>query len=188
MSTIPSFPLPLSPLEKRVAEILRALTLSPSEARSNLCKAPDPVIEELIKLFVQWGGALGARGDREGRALSPAHQQLAARLGVLEPETIRVLPVPSIPFVGSPVIRAATAAVGMTIEHIGSIALHHAIIVREDQQHRTDIWPHEFRHVAHYECLGGFQGFMAVYIRELVHFGYGAGPLEIDAKHAERLG
>ena len=63
----------------------------------------------------------------------------------------------------------------------------HGIFMREDQKEKIDIWPHRFRHVAQYECFGSIKPCMFFYLKELLHFGYGKGPLEVDARNAENI-
>ena len=75
----------------------------------------------------------------------------------------------------------------MHSELTGGMTLGHGTFIRQDQAARADIWPHEFRHVAQYECFGSIKTFMFFYLKELFHFRYGPGPLEIDARAAETL-
>ncbi|MDR2674419.1 MAG: hypothetical protein LBC18_06015 [Opitutaceae bacterium] len=144
-------------------------------------------IDELVGLVVPQCEELARCAADQGLALTPELLRLAVRVGVMEPEKIRLLIVPRVPMPRSPEIRSVFTAAGLSLEHLGSITQHHAIIMREGQHRRSEIWCHELRHVAHHECFGGTRGFMTVYVQELIHFGYGLGPLEIDAKHAELL-
>ncbi len=96
-----------------------------------------------------------------------------------------MLVVPQIPFPDEPVIRALGESVGLATGISCGMTLGHGIFIRTDQQSRPDIWPHEFRHVAQYECFGSTKTFMFFYLKELLHFNYGPGPLEVDATFAE---
>jgi hypothetical protein len=89
------------------------------------------------------------------------------------------------PFPEAPAARAIASQAGLPVDYLGSLSLGFGIFVREGQEERLDIWAHEFRHVAQCECLGGVRGFIRSHCLEIIHFGYGTGPLEIDAKHAE---
>lgn len=44
---------------------------------------------------------------------------------------------------------------------------------------------HELAHVVQYERLGGFHGFLKLYLQECINPGYPFGELEQDAKRAE---
>jgi len=122
-----------------------------------------------------------------GRALTSAEIEIAKKVGVRVPEKIRVLILPRIPFPEDPKIQEIGAKVGLTAERSGALTLHYGIFMRADQAHLTGIWPHEFRHVAQYECFGSIKNFMFFYLKELLHFNYGGGPLEVDAVIAERM-
>ena len=144
-----------------------------------------PTFDDLWNAATAWGEQQERRIGSDGRALSPDEVQLAVKVGVRSPERIRVLIVPVVPFPVDPFIHEIGAQVGLAANSSGGMTLDYGIYIREDQKGRRDIWPHEFRHVAQYECLGGIRAFMFVYLKELLHFGYGSGPLEIDAKKAE---
>ncbi|MDR0353120.1 MAG: hypothetical protein LBI02_07155 [Opitutaceae bacterium] len=149
---------------------------------------PIPPIDELLDTIVMpWCEEHSAHAIRHGRALTPDEMQIAACVGAEDPKRIRVLSVPQVPFPENKLICSIAEHVGLSTGHIGSLTLGHGIIIRKDQQGRADVWPHEFRHVAQCECLGGLRWFMRLHILEAIHFGYGMGPLEIDAKHAELL-
>jgi len=144
-----------------------------------------PTFDDLWNASTLWAEQQSARILAEGRPLTPAEQAIARQVGVAAPERIRVLTVPEVPFPDYPTLRAIASGVGMNPELTGGMTLGHGIFMRADQVSRADIWPHEFRHVAQYECFGSIKAFMFFYLKELLHFRYGPGPLEVDAKAAE---
>ncbi|MCX6938395.1 MAG: hypothetical protein NTU80_10965 [Verrucomicrobia bacterium] len=144
-----------------------------------------PTFDDLWSAATAWAEQHSAHIAAQGRSLTPAELTLASQVGVTAPERIRILVVPEIPFPDDPVLRAFAGQAGMLPERTGGMTLGHGIYLREDQVARASIWPHEFRHVAQYECFGSIKAFMFFYLKELLHFRYGPGPLETDARAAE---
>ncbi len=134
-----------------------------------------------------WAEGQARHIESRGRLLSDEERSRAARIGVRAPERIRILFVPVVPFPDSPSIKAIVDRVGIRSETSAGMTLGYGIFIRADQKYRNDILPHELRHVAQYECAGSIREFMHFYLKELLHFGYGYGPLEIDAKSWENI-
>lgn len=141
--------------------------------------------DDLWNAATQWAEQESAHILAQGRPLTDDEQAIARQVGVTKPERIRVLSVPEIPCPDDPALRDIAVSVGMHPELTGGMTLGHGIFMRADQTVGNDIWPHEFRHVAPYECFGSIKAFMFFYLKELLHFRYGPGPLETDARAAE---
>jgi hypothetical protein len=146
---------------------------------------PQPTFDYLWNATTAWAESHSARIIAQGRPLTSAELSQARNVGVAAPERIRVLLVPEVPFPDSPEIHAIANQAGMHPESTGGMTLGHGIYLREDQVACPGIWLHEFRHVAQYECFGSVKTFMFFYLKELLHFRYGPGPLETDARAAE---
>ncbi len=146
-----------------------------------------PPFDNLWNAVTAWAEEQSAQITATGKPLSQHEIAIAKKVGVLAPEKIRVLLVPNIPFPEDPTIRTIGEQVGLVSEKTGGMTLCYGIFMRDDQKERSDIWPHEFRHVAQYECFGSIRNFMFFYLKELLHFRYGLGPLEVDAKKAEEI-
>lgn len=144
-----------------------------------------PSFDDLWNAVTLWAEQQSALILAQGRPLTAAELATARAVGVVAPQRIRVLSVPEVPFPADPTLRAVAEGVGMVAELTGGMTLGHGIFMRADQAARADIWPHEFRHVAQYECFGSIKAFMFFYLKELLHFRYGPGPLETDARAAE---
>ncbi len=138
-----------------------------------------------------------------GRALTPAELRIARRLGVTQPERVRVLVTPVLPSWMAPDLLAggkanasiatdtnpaASAAervpperrygvAGLTAGHGILLAIHHA--------HNPRVLAHELAHVAQYERLG-MRAFALRYLTELLSVGYYRAPLEREADAAMR--
>ena len=143
---------------------------------------------QLLNLLSEWAAIQEQHICSVGRPLSDREAALARKVGVHQPERIRVLTVAVVPFPDDPDILSCGAQAGLASENAAAMTLGYGIYIRYDQSYRRDIWPHEFRHVAQCESLGSLKTFLFFYLKELLHFRYGNGPLEVDAKQAEELG
>ncbi|MGD0208156.1 MAG: hypothetical protein ABSC89_11160 [Verrucomicrobiota bacterium] len=144
-----------------------------------------PPFDDLLGRATDWAERESAQILARGAPLSPAGLVLAQKVGVRCPEKIRIAIVPAVPFPEDPVLRAIAREKKMIAEDTGGMTLFYGIFIRDDQKQRKDIWPHEYRHVAQYECCGSIRTFLSFYLREVIHFEYGPGPFEVDARKAE---
>jgi hypothetical protein len=147
-----------------------------------------PTFDDLWNSVTVWAELQAAQISKTGRPLAPQEITIAKKVGVQVPEQIRVLSVAEVPFPDDPAIHAIGLKVGLSPKSSGGMTLGYGIFICDDQKARRDIWPHEFRHVAQYECFGSIRAFMFFYLKELLYFRYGSGPLEVDAKCAEKMG
>ena len=67
------------------------------------------------------------------------------------------------------------------------MTLRYGIFIREEHWGDRRLLAHELAHVAQYERLGGFRGFLKQYLEECINSGYPLGDLELEAKQAESL-
>ncbi len=65
------------------------------------------------------------------------------------------------------------------------MTLRYGIIICEEHWGDRRLLVHELAHVAQYERLGGFRGFLKRYLEECINPGYPLGDLEQEAKQAE---
>jgi hypothetical protein len=117
---------------------------------------------------------------RHGSRLSMQQLEDAARVGVQEPERVRVLFVEKIPPHMPSFLRKIAARLGLGPATTAGMALGHGIFVRADQSGRRDLLVHELVHTAQYERLG-FRRFLGQYLRECLADGYPSGKLEAEA-------
>lgn len=142
----------------------------------------DALLAEIVPKAIAW-----AKDQSEGVLASglPLNQdvvKLARRVGVLEPERVRIAWVGQLPVPSDPVFQPLLDRTG--IAGMAGLTLGHAIFLVPA---RTDsgLLAHELRHVHQYEQLGGIDGFMPVYLDEVARLGYDNAPLEIDARNYE---
>jgi hypothetical protein len=123
---------------------------------------------------------------KTGVPLSLGQINLAVRLGILHPERIRLRAVSQVPPLNW-LLRCAGEKVGVVSGQTIGMALRYGIFIREEHWGDRRLLTHELAHVAQYERLGGFHGFMKQYLEECINSGYPLGDLELDAKQAESL-
>lgn len=123
----------------------------------------------------------------EGVPLTPSLMADAVRIGVREPERVRMLAVDKVPLPLHPLLRAAAEKTGLISGNTAGMSLRYGIFVRADHWGERRLVVHELAHTVQYERLGGFPQFLEPYLREcMTPPGYPFGPLEQEAKQVER--
>lgn len=141
---------------------------------------PD-LLRQLLPAATQWARDGEEFIIRNGHELDPAEDADAALAGVRCPQKIRICVVPHIPRPVNGMLGQANAAVGLVTASTGGLTLNYGIFIRHDCTQDRALLFHEFVHVAQYERLGGFEGFLPLYLDECVRFGYPNSPLEREA-------
>ncbi|MDQ6621124.1 MAG: hypothetical protein M3Z31_15755 [Pseudomonadota bacterium] len=141
-------------------------------------------LPELLPLAIAWAEAEASRGLAEGVPLDAAALALAGRVGVRDPQRIRVIRVHEMPAPGDPLLRQATREAGLSGPNSAGLTLGHAIFLRSDDQ-RPQLLAHECRHVAQYESFGSIGAFLRSYLADVIRVGYRASLLERDARAFE---
>jgi hypothetical protein len=141
----------------------------------------------LILLFTPvvagWAAWQRRRVLRRGHPLTPAQRQLAAAMGVDEPERIRLLVVERLPIPGGGFVRALSRRLGLPGPDVDGLTLGEAILIR-DEALCDELLAHECRHVHQYEDVGSLRIFLDAYLRQVASHGYRAAPFEVDAREA----
>lgn len=145
-----------------------------------MAPAPDP-FEALLPLACDWAAEQERAILRDGIGLTPSQLEDAIRLGVTEPERVRLLEVEQIPRPTHPALRAAAEATGFLSPETVGLTLRHGIFVRSDHRGDRRLIAHELVHTAQYEKLGGIEPFLRRYLLECMTIGYPAAPLEQEA-------
>ena len=168
-------------LARIVAALAMGVALQDVAASTNLSSE----LPRLVPRVIQWAQVQSGQALQAGVALTPAQAALARRVGVREPERIRLLVVEEIPLPDEPSLQAASAQVGLSQSWAAGLTLGHAVIVRRGFEADARLLSHEFRHVAQYEAKGGIPAFLGEHLQHLVRFGYEASPFERDARDHE---
>ncbi len=121
---------------------------------------------------------------RRGVALDAAQARTARSMGIAHPERIRLLRVEVVPPL-SRLLRAIGGRLGIVSDATIGMTLRYGIFIQSEHRQDRRLLVHEMAHVAQYERLGGFRGFLSAYIAECIDPGYPHGPLECEARRAE---
>lgn len=133
---------------------------------------------------VRWASEHYRIIQNEGSELSHEGLALARRVGVLEPERIRVLLVDEVPIHNDPLIADLAKSVGMLDGTIEGITFGHSIYIARGRE-SARLYSHEFRHVYQYEKYGSIPAFVDEYLHQVLVLGYSDAPLERDAQAFE---
>lgn len=138
----------------------------------------------VVPLVAWWAGRTGLRARIAGRPLTRAETDLARRLGVSDPASVRVVVTPALPLPGPRWVHRLASWLGFpAIESIG-LCLGHAIFVHSNWARHPEVLAHELVHTAQYERLGGLRPFLHRYLAECLAHGYHQAPLEQEARTA----
>lgn len=132
----------------------------------------------LAAVAAPWADHQERRILREGRPLSAAEHALAAELGVLRPDRVRVLHTDPVPMPVAPRWIAVARGLGLPVFAPAGMTLGHGIFAVEESM---DLLRHELAHVAQMERLGGIAPFLRRYFAECLALGYAHAPLELEA-------
>jgi hypothetical protein len=121
---------------------------------------------------------------KTGIALSAAQVQTARKLCIVHPDRVRLRAVLQVPPL-NPLLRFVGSKLGMISGQTIGMTLRYGIYIREGYWGDRRLLVHELAHVAQYERMGGFWGFLGPYLQECINPGYPLGELEQEAKRAE---
>lgn len=142
----------------------------------------------VLKVILPFACAWAARQEstilRTGVPLSLGQIDLAKQLGILHPERIRLRAIPQVPPLNW-LLRLVGEKLGVVSAQTIGMTLRYGIFIREDHWGDRRLLVHELAHVAQYERLDGFRGFLKQYLEECINPGYPLGDLEREAKQAE---
>ncbi|HRH76177.1 MAG TPA: hypothetical protein PK129_02430 [Cellvibrionaceae bacterium] len=119
--------------------------------------------------------------------MNPHQIALATRVGVMQPERIRISVVDKIPSPSDERLKRLAEEMNFLGPGTLGITLGYCIYIR-DGYLDDRLLSHEFRHVYQYEVAGSIQGFIAEYLQQLIQHGYELSPYEIDARAHEICG
>lgn len=142
--------------------------------------------EILLPLACAWAAEQERAILRSGTALTDSQLEDARRVGVAEPERIRLLRVNEIPTPTHPALATAASATGLISPLTAGLTLRYGVFIRADCWGQRSLVAHECVHTMQYERLGGFEGFLRPYLLECITPpGYPYGPLEQEAKRLQ---
>jgi hypothetical protein len=138
-------------------------------------------LEVLLPLAAEWAANQQDRILREGVPLSIREFSDALRVGVKDPDRVRLLRVETIPSPTHPALQAAYQLGKLVPTAPRGLTLHHGVFVRVDYWRDRGLILHELVHTAQYERLGGIEPFLRQYLLECATVGYNKSAMENEA-------
>jgi hypothetical protein len=138
----------------------------------------------LLPAAIAWAEARARLAAQVGDPLTAGEEAIARRVGVSQPQLVRVEIVNSLPLPEDAALRSAALQAGLLGPRMVGLTLGHAIFVRRGHKD-TRLLSHELRHVHQYEQHGSIAAFLRVYLTQIVEVGYADAPLELDARAHE---
>jgi hypothetical protein len=112
----------------------------------------------------------------------------ARKVGVVNPERVRLLRVPKIPVPADSGLAAAAAEIRLISPATEGLTVGYGIFIRDDCWLDRRLVVHELVHTLQHERLGGLPEFLRAYLWECITVGYPNGPMEQEAiTTAQRL-
>jgi len=123
---------------------------------------------------------------QSGEALTKTQIADARRVGVTQPERVRLLRIWEILTTSQPLLAQAADAAGLISPLTIGLTLRHGIFIHADHWAERRLVVHELAHTMQYERLGSFDPFLRQYLLECVTIGYPEAPMEQEAQRMER--
>lgn len=137
--------------------------------------------ELLLPRAVSWIEHQEERITRAGLPLSAVGLADARRIGLQQPDRVRLLRVDSVPLPDDPILRNVAITVGLITPETRGLTARYGIFIRDQDWDDRQLIAHELVHTFQYERLGGIKEFLEPYIHECFTIGYPHGPLEQEA-------
>lgn len=143
--------------------------------------------EVLFPLACKWAAEQEGAILKSGVPLPAQQLEDALRIGVENPDQVRLMRVAAIPRPSDPILVAAAQATNLISSRTAGITFRYGIYVRSDCWDQRHIVAHELVHTRQYERLGGFDQFLLPYLTECITPpGYPHGPMEQEAERIAR--
>jgi hypothetical protein len=167
-------------------------SLNRSQLAEQACSTPGTLVMDLaaaVSILVPrataWAETQAQSCLLSGTPLSDSGLALARKVGVQNPELIRVGIVHALPVPDDPELRVMALQTGLLGAQTLGLTLGHAVFLRRGHETDPRLLRHEFRHVQQYEVAGSISRFLPIYLSQVVQFGYANAPLECDARAYE---
>lgn len=142
------------------------------------------LLPQLLPRAVAWAESHAQHISAMGMGLDSHLLGVASRVGVQHPDQIRIILVEDLPRPEDPMLKQASLQAGMFGPDIVGLTLGYGIYIVNGHDD-VRLISHECRHVHQYETFGSIEGFLSVYLPQILQFGYTNAPLEQDARAHE---
>jgi hypothetical protein len=163
-------------VDKRETGEIPSLDQPPAAVRAKL--------ERFYPRVRAWYDAVEVRYLPLGRPLTAQEMDDARRLGVLQPQDVRVVVLDVFPMPEDLELRTEAERHGLGSRMEAGRTMGHAILLKPWAADEPTLLRHELVHVAQMDRLGR-EGFLRRYLIELEMLGYARSPLELEA-HARQ--
>jgi len=143
-------------------------------------------LQSLLPMAIKWAEEHSEKIQKEGIPLTIEQIDIARKVGVNNPEKVRILEVTVLPLPTDPKLLEAATQIGFLSETMKGLTLGHSIYIC-DNHNTTRLLSHELRHVYQYETFRSISEFLVEYLKQIVLVGYENSLLEQDAKRHEIL-
>lgn len=139
----------------------------------------------IVSNAIEWAERISRQVVEHGKPLSERGISIAQRVGVLHPELIRIMAVPTLPVPDDPQLLEMAASMGLPLVSGAGLTLGYSVLILEGRMNDVRLVSHECRHVAQCEEAGSMAAFLPIYLQQLFKVGYENAPYEKDAKAHE---
>jgi hypothetical protein len=133
---------------------------------------------------IEWARKQEEIAEKEGSSLRDKLVEVARRVGVQQPDSVRLMTVDRLPQPDDPELQEAAQQTGLLGPGMVGLTLGYAIFIVKGHE-TIRLISHECRHVYQYEQYGSIDDFLPNYLGQVVAHGYRNAPLEIDARNHE---
>jgi hypothetical protein len=141
-------------------------------------------LQTLLPMAIKWAEEQNNKIQKEGIPLTLEQIEIAVKVGVSNPEDIKILEVPELPLPTEPKLCEAANQIGFLSEAMKGLTIDHSIYICEDFN-TTQQLSLELRRVYQYEFFGSIPAFLVEYFKQIVMVGYENSLLEQDRKKYE---
>jgi hypothetical protein len=157
---------------KPTAQELQALDSPPVDINAK--------IEYFFPRVLAWYESVEAELLPHGRALSGPELEVARRLGVLNPEKVRVVLLDAFPMPSDPELLVEAERYGLGSRFEGGRTNGYVIMLKPWLAENKTVLAHELVHGSQHDRMGR-KAFLRRYLIEMEILGYARSPLELEA-------
>lgn len=147
-------------------------------------ESPSPQVLEKIELLFplafSWYQSVEAEYISHGRALSDQEIVIARKLGVTNPENVRIVVLTEFPLPSNSELLSESRRFGFGSTNERGRTNGYVIMLKPEVAQDATVIAHELVHVSQVERLGR-RAFVKRYLLELEVLGYARSPLELEA-------
>ncbi len=150
----------------------------------------DADIEKLVSAVSNYFNHRYVDISLKGVPLNKGLQEDVKILRIIKPDKIRVLALPDQEFQKKYSLHSIPALapyLDLSTANIDGVTYKHAIAIKESRLQDKDYWARLLRFIAYFECYGSTKGFLNIYLRYLILFGWNDHPFARDSAHSSLI-